>query len=176
MAPKKDAPDGDSNALLVGFTDKETKLLAAAFVSCIGTDKYDYDLMATLTKNTAGSLKKMWPPVKKKASENHPSFASLLGQTGTATTTAAEPRTPKKRKAVEENSKAGDGKDDAASDSDKADSIVKSPVAKKVKRAPAGRGKGRIKKAVKKEESDSEANFEKEDSANGDDVAENEET
>ncbi|KAK1910177.1 hypothetical protein P3342_006450 [Pyrenophora teres f. teres] len=156
MAPKKDAPDGDSNALLVGFTDKETKLLAAAFVSCIGTDKYDYDLMATLTKNTAGSLKKMWPPVKKKASENHPSFASLLGQT--------------------ENSKAGDGKDDAASDSDKADSIVKSPVAKKVKRAPAGRGKGRTKKAVKKEESDSEANFEKEDSANGDDVAENEET
>ncbi|KAL7777609.1 hypothetical protein CFE70_004276 [Pyrenophora teres f. teres 0-1] len=160
MAPKKDAPDGDSNALLVGFTDKETKLLAAAFVSCIGTDKYDYDLMATLTKNTAGSLKKMWPPVKKKASENHPSFASLLGQTA---------QDPKKRKAVEENSKAGDGKDDAASDSDKADSIVKSPVAKKVKRAPAGRGKGRTKKAVKKEESDSEANFEKEDSANGDD-------
>ena len=39
MAPKKDAPNGDSNALLVGFTDKETKLLAAAFVSCIGTDK-----------------------------------------------------------------------------------------------------------------------------------------
>ena len=39
MAPKKDAPDGESNTLLVGFTDKETKLLAAAFVSCVGTDK-----------------------------------------------------------------------------------------------------------------------------------------
>ena len=39
MAPKKDAHDGESNALLVGFTDKETKLLAAAFVSYIGSDK-----------------------------------------------------------------------------------------------------------------------------------------
>ncbi|KAG9376198.1 hypothetical protein A1F94_013464 [Pyrenophora tritici-repentis] len=160
MAPKKDAPDGHSNALLVGFTDKDTKLLAAAF--------YDYDLMATLTKNTAGSLKKMWPPVKKKASENYPSFAALLGQAGTATT-ATEPKTPKKRKAAVETPKAGDVMDDAVSERDKADSSAKSPVAKKVKKVPVARGKGRAKKVVKKEASESEADLDKEDSANGDD-------
>jgi hypothetical protein len=41
--------------------------------------QYDYDLMATLTGNTAGSLKKMFPPVKRKAIEAHPSFAAFLG-------------------------------------------------------------------------------------------------
>jgi hypothetical protein len=38
--------------------------------------------MATITGNTAGSLKKMWPPVKKKALEAHPSFAAFLGTDG----------------------------------------------------------------------------------------------
>jgi hypothetical protein len=59
MPPKKDAAAGESDALLVGFTNKETKLLAAAFVSSTAPDKFDYDTMATLTGNTAGSLKKM---------------------------------------------------------------------------------------------------------------------
>jgi hypothetical protein len=62
MPPKKDTPKKDAVAtasLLNGFTDKETKLLAAAFVSTIAPDKYDYDVMATETGNTAGSLKKM---------------------------------------------------------------------------------------------------------------------
>jgi hypothetical protein len=38
MPPKKDAGNGDGK-LLTTFEDRETKLLAAAFVSCIGTDK-----------------------------------------------------------------------------------------------------------------------------------------
>jgi hypothetical protein len=59
MPPKKDAAAGESDALLVGFTNKEAKLLAAAFVSSTAPDKFDYDIMATLTGNTAGSLKKM---------------------------------------------------------------------------------------------------------------------
>ena len=59
MPPKKDAAAGESDALLVGFTNKETKLLAAAFVSSTAPDKFDYDIMSTLTANTAGSLKKM---------------------------------------------------------------------------------------------------------------------
>lgn len=39
MPPKKDAGNGDPTKLLAGFEDKEVKLLAAAFVSSIGTDK-----------------------------------------------------------------------------------------------------------------------------------------
>ena len=37
MPPKKDAPP--SNACIEGYDSKETKLLAAAFVSSIGPDK-----------------------------------------------------------------------------------------------------------------------------------------
>jgi hypothetical protein len=121
MPPKKDAADGGTTKQLVGFEDKETKLLAAAFVSCIGPDKvstssacmswmntsianfecmlltasqYDYDLMAKLTGNTSGSLKKMWPPIKRKATDAHASFATFLGANGTnvvATPAVAKP-------------------------------------------------------------------------------------
>jgi len=109
-----------------------------------------------------------------------------LGQAGTTTTAAAtEPKTVKKRKASEETTEAGhDVEDDAVSESEKTDSNVKSPAAKKVKKAPATRGRGRPKKEVKKEEPEVDENkilydfpadtkykkpkFE-EDSANGDD-------
>ena len=37
MPPKKDNSGGDASQLLKGFFDKETKLIAAAFLSCIGT-------------------------------------------------------------------------------------------------------------------------------------------
>ncbi|KAF1914565.1 hypothetical protein BDU57DRAFT_519634 [Ampelomyces quisqualis] len=52
--------------------------------------------MAKLTGNTVGSLKKMWPPVKKKAVETHPSFATFLGLSTAAasTNTAAVPAEP----------------------------------------------------------------------------------
>jgi hypothetical protein len=39
MPPKKDTGNGDVVKLLAGFEDREVKLLAAAFVSSIGTDK-----------------------------------------------------------------------------------------------------------------------------------------
>ncbi|KAF1947448.1 hypothetical protein EJ02DRAFT_90038 [Clathrospora elynae] len=89
MPPKKDAAGSEANGLIAGFTEKECKLLAAAFISSTGPDKYDYDVMAKLTKNTVGSLKKMWPPVKKKAMETHPSFAAFLGQASASATAAA---------------------------------------------------------------------------------------
>ncbi|RYN67009.1 hypothetical protein AA0118_g2023 [Alternaria tenuissima] len=181
MPPKKDAAAGESDALLVGFTNKETKLLAAAFVSSTAPDKFDYDIMATLTGNTAGSLKKMWPPVKKKAAEGHASFAAFLGQAGVAASAAPaggeprpKPQAPvkvvKKRKATDE---APEDAEDSAKDldppsatekseGDKSDSKKKKvPAAKKGRKTPdqkkePAKAKGRPKKAVKKEESASE--------------------
>src|SRR5689334_21253516 len=112
--------------------------------------QYDYDLMAALTKNTAGSLKKMWPPVKKKAMETHPSFAAFLGQAGTAAAANSDAKPApalkaaagRKRKATDEN----DGKNDLdpTSDGGKSDGN-KSDTKKKVapgKKAPAAKAKG----------------------------------
>ncbi|KAF1835883.1 hypothetical protein BDW02DRAFT_596973 [Decorospora gaudefroyi] len=79
MAPKKDVPEGGHTTLLTGFTVRETKFLAAAFVSSIGKDKYDWELMSSLTGNTSNTAKKIFPPIKKKAAEAHPSFAAFLG-------------------------------------------------------------------------------------------------
>jgi hypothetical protein len=39
MPPKKDTAEVGAVKMLEGFEYKETKLLAAAFVSCIGPDK-----------------------------------------------------------------------------------------------------------------------------------------
>ena len=39
MPPKKDAAGAEAKELLVGFTEKETKLIAAAFLSSTGPDK-----------------------------------------------------------------------------------------------------------------------------------------
>jgi hypothetical protein len=64
--------------------------------------------MATLTGNTSGSLKKMFPPVKRKAIEAYPSFATFLsGGTATAGANGEEKKTVpkaagKKRKATSE--------------------------------------------------------------------------
>ncbi|KNG44427.1 DNA binding protein [Stemphylium lycopersici] len=183
MPPKKDTAGGESSELLAGFSDKETKLLAAAFLSSTApdkthTDQFNYDVMATLTRNTAGSLKKMWPPIKKKAIENHPSFAKFLGQAGAAAP-AGEPKpavAPKgrKRKAsdegTEDSAEAVNEKYEPASaanksDDDKSDSKKqKKPVAEK--KAPAAKGRGRPKKQAKKKE---EAIKSEENSADGSD-------
>ncbi|KAI4942579.1 hypothetical protein J4E91_009973 [Alternaria rosae] len=170
MPPKKDAPAA-GETLLAGFVDKETKLLAAAFLSSTAPDKFDYDVMATLTGNTAGSLKKMWPPIKKKALENHPSFATFLGQAGVAAAAPAggDPKpaaakVTKKRKAADEvpEEDADDGAKDLApasaadkSEGDKSDTKKKAPVAKKEKKGPT---KKRVppKKAAKKESASEE--------------------
>ncbi|KAF2874164.1 hypothetical protein BDV95DRAFT_324069 [Massariosphaeria phaeospora] len=91
MPPKKEVAAISGVETIAGFEQKETKLLAAAFVASIGPDKYDYDLMATLTGNTAGTLKKMFPPIKRKAVEAHPSFGTFLGQPGTGAEAKAAP-------------------------------------------------------------------------------------
>jgi hypothetical protein len=139
------------------------------------------------------------PPVKKKAMEDYASFAAFLGQAGVATAAPAggEPKpvaaakAVKKRKAADEapGEDAEDGAKDLAppsaaadkSEGEKSDSKKKAPAAKKEKKAPAqkrvpaAKGKGRPKKAVKKDESASEEEEEvvkdksTEDSADGGD-------
>jgi hypothetical protein len=119
------------------------------------TAQYDYDIMAALTGNTSGSLKNMWPPVKKKAIDTYPSFAAFLGATpaptdgGTkaAPAAAAKGATTRKRKAAEPDvaeEVAAEGEAKSASDGNKSDG--------KKKKAPA---KPRAKK-VKKEEVEEE--------------------
>ncbi|CAN9471255.1 unnamed protein product [Alternaria alternata] len=151
MPPKKDAAAGESDALLVGFTNKETKLLAAAFVSSTAPDKFDYDIMATLTGNTAGSLKKMAMLP----------FAAFLGQAGvaaSATPAGGEPRPKpqapvkvvKKRKATDE---APEDAEDSAKDLDPPSATEKSEGDKsdsKKKKVPAAK-KGRKTPDQKKE-------------------------
>ncbi|KAH9872414.1 hypothetical protein IAQ61_005249 [Plenodomus lingam] len=158
MPPKKEAGDG----LLKEFEDRETKLIAAAFLSTTGPDKFDYDLMAALTGNTVGSLKKMWPPVKRKAMEKYTGFAKFLGQPSTSTAAAASSPAPKiaaskKRKAASEdetpdNNASGGRTDSTAaidkSDGNKSNSKKKTPVAKK----PAGRPRKQIKMEEEEEE------------------------
>lgn len=112
--------------------------------------------MATLTKNTAGSLKKMWPPVKKKAIEAHESFAAFLGQSGhttngeTKSAPALKANTNKKRKATDENLY------DAANDDKEEPEPVSggkkpgnSKVDTKKKKAVAAKGKGGSRKKAK---------------------------
>ncbi|KAF2025728.1 hypothetical protein EK21DRAFT_75694 [Setomelanomma holmii] len=163
MPPKKDTNGSDATKLLVGFDDKETKLLAAAFMSCIGPDKYDYDLMATLTGNTNGSLKKMWPPIKKKAIDAHPSFATFIGSTGSNITAPA----PKAKTAGGRKRKASTDTDSATADVNKSDGNKSDSKPEPKKKAAAAKGKGRTKKA-KKEEDDEKVKSE-EDSADGGD-------
>ena len=122
--------------------------------------------MAKLTGNTAGSLKKMWPPVKKKAMETHPSFATFLGlkndATTTTTTTAAPGAEPKpkakggrKRKAdTNANAEEGTTTDTAADKSgdEKKGAPGKKGRAKKVKSEDVVQEEEVVKDEVKDEE------------------------
>ncbi|XP_014558984.1 hypothetical protein COCVIDRAFT_93053 [Bipolaris victoriae FI3] len=162
MPPKKDTTGEDANVLLPGFTDKETKLIAAAFLSSIGPDKFDYETMAALTKNTAGSLKKMWPPVKRKAMESHPPFAKFLGQSnGDATASTSEapklPAAPKSRK----RKPAHEASEDPAKPEPDSSEPDKKPTKKKAATTAAAaattkKGRGRPKKQPKIESTDEE--------------------
>ncbi|KAF1927111.1 uncharacterized protein M421DRAFT_6313 [Didymella exigua CBS 183.55] len=141
MAPKKVAPP--PNTTIEGYDVKETRILAAAFVSSLGADKYNWPLFATLTGFTEGSLKKFWPPVKNKALEQHESFGTFL-KGGAAPAKAAG---GKKRKAA--NADADADLDPKISSADAING--KAPEAKS-KKAPS---KKRGKKA-KTEEDDEE--------------------
>jgi len=113
--------------------------------------------MATLTGNTAGSLKKMFPPVKRKALEAHPSFATFLNA-GTATAApngegkkAAPKAAGKKRKATSE-PETDAAAEDIPPEADKTDEKADGK-----KKAPA-KGRGRGKKAkIEKESTPEEA-------------------
>jgi hypothetical protein len=110
-------------------------------------------------QNTAGSLKKMFPPVKKKAIETLPSFATFLtGGAGTSTTAAngekkeAAPKAAgKKRKATSEPETDAAAAQDLQPNGDKSDENTDG----KKKKAPAKpRARG---KKVKKEPAPEEA-------------------
>ncbi|KAH9870068.1 hypothetical protein J1614_006990 [Plenodomus biglobosus] len=156
--------------LLKGFEDRETKLIAAAFLSATGPDRFDFDLMATLTGNTVGSLKKMWPPVKRKVMNDYEGFAKFLGQAGTTTTPPkrsptdandAKTAPAKKRKVAsddegpEDNAKADATEPATATDKlndSKGEPKKKGPP--KEKKAPVAKKQGRPRKTVKKESDD----------------------
>jgi hypothetical protein len=119
--------------------------------------------MATITGNTAGSLKKMWPPVKKKALEAHPSFAAFLGTDGNNIAAPKAAGGRKRKAAADSNVEDADPKsaEEQSDGTDKTDSKTDSKVETK-KKAPA-KGKGRPAKKSKKEVKDEE------DSADGGD-------
>lgn len=126
--------------------------------------QYDYDIMATLTKNTAGSLKKMWPPIKRKAMDAHPTFSKFLNGPGAPAANGDAKPAPapkatggKKRKATDEDlDDADEDTKDTTSAANKSDGNKSDSKKKPAKKAPATKGKGRAKKQVKKEEPASE--------------------
>ncbi|KAF1952246.1 hypothetical protein CC80DRAFT_479881 [Byssothecium circinans] len=134
--PPKESKTGSVEQAITGFEPRETKLLAAAF--------YDYELFARLTGNTAGSLKKMFPPIKRKATEAHPSFAAYLGATASAGESKV-PATKKRKVASEVGEDAGADADTDTKEPD-AEPEEKEKEPKKKKKAPA-KGRGRPKKA-----------------------------
>lgn len=124
MGPKKAA--SAPNTGITGYDSKETKLLAGAFVSSTGVDKvgpllhyalcrlrrtrvenptdskqYDYTLFASLTGFTEGTLKKFWPPLKRKVTEDHPNFSKHLTGGAPAAAPTAKVTASKKRKAAD---------------------------------------------------------------------------
>ncbi|KAF2196315.1 hypothetical protein GQ43DRAFT_264331 [Delitschia confertaspora ATCC 74209] len=112
MPPKNAEGAAANTTAITGFDAKETRFLAAAFVSQLGPGKFDYGLMASLTGNTKSSAQKMFPLVKRKAGGLHPSLATFLGGKEQA---AAEPKKAKigapkrKKKEVIEDAEAGAG-------------------------------------------------------------------
>jgi hypothetical protein len=89
--------------------------------------QYDYDLMHALTGNTPGSLKKMWPTVKKKAAEAHASFAAFIGVPNCAD--AKKPAAPAKVAGARKRKGAGETDGEADSDPKSASAEVKPKAA-----------------------------------------------
>ncbi|KAF2660044.1 hypothetical protein K491DRAFT_589910 [Lophiostoma macrostomum CBS 122681] len=137
MPPKKEATTGaGAEGVIKGFTEKETRLLAAAFVATDGTGKIDYKIMAELTGHTEGTLKKFYPPIKRKVAEIYPSFA---GGEGGAAAAAAKPA-PAKANGSKKRKASDDENGDGASDEN----------------GKATKGKGRGGKRTKKNKKDQE--------------------
>ncbi|KAH6644670.1 hypothetical protein C7974DRAFT_371757 [Boeremia exigua] len=160
MPPKKDATTPDNS--IVGYDNKETRILAAAFVSSIGPDKYDFPLFAKLTGFTEGTLKKFWPPIKRKVADEHLNFGVFLGGGSAAAAAPTKAVAGKKRKATNADADA-DAELDNASSADPVDSKVSQG---KAKRAPA---KNKRTKKVKTEEVEEAEVKEEDNSAAGGD-------
>ncbi|KAJ8116135.1 hypothetical protein OPT61_g2384 [Boeremia exigua] len=149
MPPKKNAAAPEVG--IAGYDNKETKLLAAAFVSSIGTDKYDYALFAQLSGFTEGTLKKFWPPVKKKVMEEHPNFGKFLTGAPAAAASTAKATASKKRKAADTDADA-----ELEPEASPVDDADKKTSEGKAKKAPAKRGKKvKTEEEVVKEEENS---------------------
>jgi hypothetical protein len=97
--------------------------------------------MSTLCNNTAGSLKKMWPPVKKKAAEAHASFAIFIG----APNVNATPKSADANKPAAPAKAAGGRNAEVDSDPKSASAEVKPNAAGGRKRAPAKKAKKEVK-------------------------------
>jgi hypothetical protein len=105
--------------------------------------------MSTLCNNTAGSLKKMWPPVKKKAAEAHASFAIFIGAPNVNATPksadANKPAAPAKAAGGRKRKGAADSDAEVDSDPKSASAEVKPNAAGGRKRAPAKKAKKEVK-------------------------------
>ncbi|KAF2995233.1 hypothetical protein E8E13_002551 [Curvularia kusanoi] len=150
MAPKK---DGIEPAITItGYDSKETRLLAAAFVSSIGHDKYDYALMSKLTGFTESTSKKFWPVVKKKVMEEHPELAKHLAS-NPATAAVITKNTSKKRKRAADEAQAdADAELDPTANDDEA--------SEKPKKAPAKVTGKKRKLAADEAQADADADME----------------
>ncbi|KAL1592240.1 hypothetical protein SLS60_011317 [Paraconiothyrium brasiliense] len=155
MPPKKDETAALSGEAITGFTAKETKIIAAAFVAGTGLDKYDYDLFANLTGNTTSSIKKMWPPIKRKVIEAQPSFGTFLSGTTSTSASFGDDAGETKAKAAPK-AKANNGKKRKATSTEpEDDELVPEEAAEDVgKKKPAA--KGRKKKAGSADAEESE--------------------
>ncbi|KAF2740801.1 hypothetical protein EJ04DRAFT_166281 [Polyplosphaeria fusca] len=149
MPPKKDASAaGNDLNSLAGFDPKDTKLFAAAYLSSIGVDKYDYELMATLTGNTAGSLKKMLPKAKQKAISAHVSFATFIGATPGDNAAAAPAKSTAAKAAKGTSTKRKAAVDDVpTADGDEPDNKKAKTEESTEEKEPVKKARGRPKKA-----------------------------
>ncbi|KAJ4325290.1 hypothetical protein N0V94_000814 [Neodidymelliopsis sp. IMI 364377] len=156
MPPKKDTLVTDT---ITGYDAKETRILAAAF--------YDYATFAHLSGFTEGTLKKFWPPIKKKAMENHESFGKFLGAAAPSASTTKAATGGRKRKEPADADADADvevgATDDKKRKSKSASAEPTAAAAGAKKKAPA---KGKRGKKVKTEEIVKE---EEENSADGGD-------
>lgn len=110
--------------------------------------QYDYPLFAQLSGFTEGTLKKFWPPVKKKVIEKHPSFGKFIAGSAPAAAPTSKAAAGKKRKAADAN---GDG--DLESKASSADAIDNKAPEGKSKKVTA---KGKRGKKTKTEETEDE--------------------
>jgi hypothetical protein len=115
--------------------------------------QFDNKLFAELAKSTPASVQKLFPPIKRKAADAHPSLAAYLGMNANGDSKAAAPKASapktngsKKRKVTADN------------DGDNADADREGDTSDEKEKKKKAKSTGRSKKAkvVKQEEVDDE--------------------